>query len=393
MPEFLGAVVQRADSVWMLATQVALLVVATVVLNFVLMRVSDLLARVADKSDNIWDDVVIQALRVPIKLGFWLLALSIAVMLIEPMLDWSLFDSWSMIRRVLLVAILVHFAMRFFRILEQALVDPARREDPMDYSTASAITKVLRAMALVLAGMMILQTLGFSMAGVAAFGGMGGIAVAFAARDVLANFFGGLMVHLDHPFKVGDWVRSPDQDIEGVVEEIGWRLTSIRTFDKRPLYVPNAVFSTVSLENPSRMFNRRIYEKLGIRYQDWKKMRAIVDEVRSLLEENEEIDNEQTMIVNFNTYEESHLEFFIYTFTQTVDWVKYHHVKQEILLKTMEIIEKHGAEVAFPTRTLHMSRQEPAHEGPPPKSSSGTATGRENAIPGEPSAPTPGEGE
>lgn len=393
MVEFLRGVGQQADSVWMLATQVALLAAATLVLNFVLMRVSDLLAHQVAKSRNIWDDVLIEALRVPVRLAFWLLALSIAVMLIEPMLEWAVFDAVPILRRILAVSILLYFAMRFFRLLEQALVDPARRDKPMDYSTASAITKVLRAIVLVLAGMMILQTLGFSMAGVAAFGGMGGIAVAFAAKDVLANFFGGLMVHLDHPFRVGDWVRSPDQDIEGVVEEIGWRLTSIRTFDKRPLYVPNAVFSTVSLENPSRMFNRRIYEKLGIRYQDWKKMRAIVDEVRTFLEDNEEIDNDQTMIVNFNSYEDSHLEFFIYTFTKTVDWVTFHHVKQEILLSVMEIIEKHGAEVAFPTRTLHMFREQPGDEGASMARASGDPTGSETAIPDEPAAPTPGEGE
>ena len=69
------------------------------------------------------------------------------------------------------------------------------------------------------------------------------------------------MVYLDRPFKVGDWIRSPDKDIEGTVEKIGWRLTTIRTFDKRPLYVPNQVFTNVSVQNPSRMSHRRIYEK------------------------------------------------------------------------------------------------------------------------------------
>jgi len=80
-----------------------------------------------------------------------------------------------------------------------------------------------------------MQTLGYSISGVLAFGGIGGIAVGFAARDLLANFFGGFMIYMDRPFDVGDWIRSPDQEIEGTVEKIGWRLTTIRTFDKRPL--------------------------------------------------------------------------------------------------------------------------------------------------------------
>ena len=113
-----------------------------------------------------------------------------------------------------------------------------------------------------------MQLFDYSVSGLLAFGGIGGIAVGFAAKDLLANFFGGLMIYLDRPFSVGDWIRSPDKEIEGTVEDIGWRLTRIRTFDKRPLYIPNSIFASISVENPSRMSNRRIYEKIGIRYDD-----------------------------------------------------------------------------------------------------------------------------
>ena len=82
----------------------------------------------------------------------------------------------------------------------------------------------------------------------------------FAAKDVLANFFGTLMLLVDKPFVVGDWIRSPDREIEGTVEDVGWRTTRIRTFDRRPLYVPNANFASLTVENPQRMENRRIYE-------------------------------------------------------------------------------------------------------------------------------------
>ena len=188
-----------------------------------------------------------------------------------------------------------------------------------------------------------------------AFGGVGGIAVGFAAKDLLANFFGGMMVYLDKPFRVGDWVRSPDRSIEGTVENIGWRLTCIRTFDQRPLYIPNAMFTTVVLENPSRMLNRRINEKIGIRYEDWQKMPAIVAEVKQMLIDHEELETDsRTLIVNFDSYGASHLEFFIYTFTKTTQWVRYHEIKQDVLMKIMAIVNEHGAEFAFPTRTLHL---------------------------------------
>lgn len=99
--------------------------------------------------------------------------------------------------------------------------------------------------------------LGFSLSGVLAFGGIGGIAVGFAAKDMLANFFGGLAIYLDRPFIVGEWIRSPDHEIEGTVEHIGWRQTRVRAFNKNPIYVPNSLFSTIVVETPTRTRSSR----------------------------------------------------------------------------------------------------------------------------------------
>jgi MscS family membrane protein len=199
-----------------------------------------------------------------------------------------------------------------------------------------------------------MQLLGYSVSGLLAFGGIGGIAVGFAAKDLLANFFGGLMIYLDRPFSVGDWIRSPDKEIEGTVEDVGWRLTRIRTFDKRPLYIPNSVFASISVENPSRMTNRRIYETVGIRYCDMDSMNNIVQQVTQMLKDHDAIDNNQTMIVNFNKFSDSSLDFFIYTFTKTTDWIEFHSVKQDVLLQIAEIIKKNGSEIAFPTSSIHL---------------------------------------
>lgn len=111
------------------------------------------------------------------------------------------------------------------------------------------------------------------------------------------------MIYLDRPFSVGDWIRSPDRNIEGTVEDIGWRLTRIRTFDQRPLYVPNAIFANISVENPSRMYNRRINETIGLRYEDIAKVPVIIERVRQYLIDHQDIETEsRTLIVNFNTY-------------------------------------------------------------------------------------------
>jgi MscS family membrane protein len=163
-----------------------------------------------------------------------------------------------------------------------------------------------------------------------------------------------MMIYLDRPFAIGDWVRSPDKQIEGTVEKIGWRLTVIRTFDKRPLYVPNSVFASIAVENPSRMSHRRIYETIGVRYDDVDKLPMIIKDVKEMLLSHAEIDQEQTLIVNFNSFAASSLDFFVYTFTHTTNWIEFHEVKQDVLFRISEIITHHGAEIAYPTSTLHV---------------------------------------
>ena len=193
-------------------------------------------------------------------------------------------------RRVGVILLVAWFLIRFIRLAEQKLVAPSGIETTLDHTTISAFGKLIRLSIIITVSLVVMQSLGYSVSGVLAFGGIGGIAVGFAAKDLLANFFGGLMIYMDRPFKVGDWIRSPDKNIEGVVEDIGWRLTRIRTFDKRPLYVPNATFTNISVENPSRMSNRRIYETIGVRYCDIDTLSNILEDVRVMLSEHKDID-------------------------------------------------------------------------------------------------------
>ncbi|WP_300525251.1 mechanosensitive ion channel family protein [Alcanivorax sp.] len=347
--------VETPTDIWL--TQLFIVVLCTVTVNFILMRVIDVLDRLINKTETLWDDALLEAARIPVRLVFWVVGLSVSVELLQAVTEDAneLFDLAPKVRQIAFILIIAMFLNRFISYTEKNLIDPSRMRKPMDQSTAAAIAKLLRVSVIITALLIVLQTLGYSISGVLAFGGIGGMAVAFAAKDLLANFFGGMMVYLDKPFRVGDWVRSPDRSIEGTVESIGWRLTCIRTFDQRPLYIPNAMFTTVVLENPSRMLNRRINEKIGIRYEDWQKMPAIVAEVKQMLIDHEELETDsRTLIVNFDSYGASHLEFFIYTFTKTTQWVRYHEIKQDVLMKIMAIVNEHGAEFAFPTRTLHL---------------------------------------
>lgn len=349
--------------------EVFLVVFFTLIANFVLTRMLNRLQERLEQSKKAWDDVLLDALRRPAAMLVWVIGLAWAARLVDQHSETSILSAVEPIRDMGIILLFSWFLIRLVRNGEQAVLEPERMNKPMDLTTASAIGKLLRASIIITTVLIILQWMGYSISGVLAFGGIGGIAIGFAAKDMLANFFGGMMVYLDRPFAVGDWIRSPDQDIEGVVENIGWRQTRIRTFDLRPLYVPNATFTNISVENPSRMKNRRIYEVVSLRYDDADKIKPVIDDVRDMLRQHPEIDTNQTLIVNLNKFASSSLDFFIYTFTKTTNWIHFHEVKEDIMLKVVEIVEAHGAEFAFPTSTLHtpdLSRLPSLGEDPAP---------------------------
>lgn len=329
------------------------IVFASLVLAYVGKLVLDRIEARAMVSPSVWDDALIISVRRPLWVLIWSMGLLWAARITALEMDEDFADVLESMQSVLLIALLAWFLLRLASRVEERLVDSRYLQKPMDQTTVSAIGKLLRVAVIITCGLVILQTLGYSISGVIAFGGIGGIAVGFAAKDLLANFFGGLMVYLDRPFSVGEWVRSPDKEIEGTVEHIGWRLTRIRTFDKRPIYVPNAIFTNVVLQNPSRMSHRRIFEHIGIRYDDIQHMEPIVKAVREMIKEHPDIAQDQTQMVYFDRCAASSVDFFIYCFTSPV-WAEFHRVKEDVLLKVLAIVVEHEAQVAFPTSTLHV---------------------------------------
>lgn len=328
--------------------RIFVIVFITLVSDFVFKRILNRIYNKLQTTKTLWDDALVYAIKTPASFLIWVLGLSLALDIID--------FAYSHAVRELGIIITISWALvRFIKMVEEAIIRRGELVgEKIDRTTADAIAQLLRVSVIITATLVGLQSLGFNISAVLAFGGIGGIAVGFAAKDMLANFFGGLMIYLDRPFAVGDWVRSPDRNIEGTVERIGWRLTIIRTFDKRPLYIPNSVIATVAVENPSRMTHRRINETIGVRYDDLAKLPAIIDEVKSMLLAHPDIASDQTLMVNFDSFAASSLDFFIYTFTKTTNWVEYHKVKQDVLFRISDIIAKHGAEVAFPTSTVHI---------------------------------------
>jgi MscS family membrane protein len=333
------------------AVKIFLTILVTGLINFIVSKYIIKTINFLKSTKLIYDDIFFEALDLPLKIFIWFLGLYFSLYLLE--LNISLMPK---IKSIVFIAIFMWIILRFITKLEKRLEEKiSNGEIRLNKTTLLALSKLIKTALIITTSLIALQIFGVPISGVLAFGGIGGIGVAFAAKDLLANFFGGLMIYLDRPFEVGDWIRSPDKDIEGVVEHIGWRLTSIRTFDQRLRYVPNNLFSVITIDNPSRMRNRRIKTVIGLRYADANKIDEIIKSIKAMLIAHDDIDKKRVLLVNLIEFGPSSLNFQVYTFTKTVDWAQYLNIQQDVFLKILSIIAEYNAKCAFPTRTLHIN--------------------------------------
>lgn len=270
------------------------------------------------------------------------------------------FISFRMINFFTYVAIASILMRKFFLLIN--LLEKSQIKKGSDPTSARIISRIFKITLFVIIILLFGEHFGMSLSGLMTFGGLGGIAIGMASKDVMSNLFSGVMLYFDRPFNIGDWVRSPDRNIEGTVVEIGWRITKIITFDHRPLYIPNSVFSSISVENPGRMTNRRIETELGLRYEDSDKIGVIVEDIRTMLMQNDKIDTKQTLLVYFNQFADSSLNIMVYCFTKTTVWAQWLEAQQEVYLKMIEIVHKHGADFAFPSQTVYIEKSSPINQ-------------------------------
>ncbi len=216
----------------------------------------------------------------------------------------------------------------------------------------SVIARSIQLLIVITTLLSLAQVFGYRLSTLLAFGGIGGIILGLAAKDWLANFFGGLMLMLDRPFTEGDWIRSPDRAIEGHVEKVGWRLTKIRTFDRRPIYVPNSIFTGIVVENATRMRNRRMVENFSLRYEDFEKMPKILSHIDELLQLVSEVDSKEPHYAVFIRYDNSALLCQVRAHITRTDRVGFLKVQESILLLIAQAVTEAGASFAYPTRRI-----------------------------------------
>jgi MscS family membrane protein len=219
---------------------------------------------------------------------------------------------------------------------------------------ANFLIKTLKLLILLIGFVSVLQEWGYNISGFLASLGLVGMAFALAAKDTAANLFGSLVIFSDRPFKVGDWIKTPD--IEGTVEEVGIRSTKIRTFAQAVVTVPNAVLANSAILNWSRMGKRRIKMKIGLTYSTTQQqINDIVNDIRSMLQNHNEI-HQDTIFIYFTDFDDSSLGIFCYYFTKTTNWGEFMRVKEDTNLKIMQIVQKHNASFAFPSQSLYIEK-------------------------------------
>lgn len=260
------------------------------------------------------------------------------------------------------IFIVIFFTWLFIQWKKQFLKNLATKSEKasetiLDKSIVQALDKVFSIIINIIAALVVLDIIGIPVSTLIAFGGIGGIAIGLAAKDVLSNFFSGLMIYVNHPFAIGDWIKSPNKGFEGVVEEIGWYRTQIRSFERRPTYIPNAVITDAIIENPGRMYHRRIRTIISLRYEDINRTEKIVLEIRKLLTEHPKIDHTQLLLVHLLSFGDSAIEIEVYAFTTTLKFEGFRNVLQEVLFAIAKIVKENNADFAFPTRTLHLYQE------------------------------------
>lgn len=245
------------------------------------------------------------------------------------------------------------FFYRLVDVISLYLTKMAERtESTLDDQLVPLVRKVLKTFVVVVGGLFILDNLEFDITGLIAGISIGGLAFALAAQDTIKNFFGSLMIFVDRPFQVGDWITSGD--VDGTVEEVGFRSTRIRTFRNSVMYIPNGVITNQMIDNHGLRVYRRFMTTIALTYDTPPHLIDVfVDGLKEVVKEHPKTRKDYYEI-HFNNMGASSLDVLFYIFFEVPSWTEELQSRHEILLEIVKLAEKLGVNFAFPTQTLHV---------------------------------------
>lgn len=335
---------------------VGLVLGAFVVSRLVLALVRPLLRRAARRSAWTWDDQLVEAIATPV-------SLLIAVQAVRASLPWfsldprgaALIGSFTTIGTSALVMWVA------FRLIDVAVAVVGSRawavERPASRSLLAITGRVCKVILVALAGIVVLAQLGVSVASLIAGLGIGGLALALAAQKTVENLFGTMSIAVDQPLREGDFVRVGDH--LGTIEAIGLRSTRIRTLDRTVVTVPNGDLADQRIESYTARDRIRLDCALGLTYGTTAaQVRQVIAELEETLRTHPQIWPD-SIVVRFRGFGASSLDLDVMAWFQVTDWNEFRAIRQDVMLRFMEIVESRTAGFAFPTQTLHVASAPP----------------------------------
>ena len=348
-----------------------IVLLATVILRrVVIVVVFAFLKKLAKRTESRFDDRILAALQAPASSIVLVVGTFTAFTILKLPAEWDLRLLFAF-KAALMVVVFWCF-MRATDVISDVLTEVAKEKDLGIATFAPLLKKTARFFFIVIGAILIIQNLGYSVSSLLAGLGIGGLAVALAAQDTLSNFFGSIVVAVDRPMKVGDFVTIGSNS--GTVEEVGLRSTRLRTRERTLVTIPNKTMANEVIENFSAIPRRRIEVTIGVTYDTTAdQMETVLADLRKILADEPMVDQAEMQVVRFSDFGASSLDIRIIYYANTSDFAGSLEVREKVNLKLMRAVLARGLSFAFPTQTLYfegeVARKIAAGRVPPPAAS------------------------
>lgn len=318
------------------------IILALSINKYIITNIFDHVIRLVKKTKNFADDTIVRAMEKPIKLYITLYSIYASLKIID-------FDGLNVntvtsdrLKKVFIVIVICYF---FYNLtLENSfLYSRMHRNEGRNTIVFPFVSIIVRLVIIVIGISCIAREFGFT--GFLAGLGISGVAFALMAQDTFSNLFGGVIIVLDRPFAIGDWIQT--SHVEGIVEDITFRSTRIRTFSMAVATVPNSKLANENIINWTQRKLRRIHFKFTIRFDtEVKKIKNCLARIEDLLKSHEKIDKD-LIIVSFNELSSYGFGVFVYFYTNELNYPLYEKLKEEINMDILRILREEEVELMF----------------------------------------------
>lgn len=245
------------------------------------------------------------------------------------------------------VVVLAWYALRLKKKFIDNLLQKSRTsKNVLDASRIDGVSKAVSVAILIIAFFFFMEVTGISVNTLIAFGGISGLAIAISSQEVIANFFGGIMVYVNRQFSLGERIKLPQSDLEGTIEEIGWYQTRLKTVEEQPLYIPNSTFTKANVINESRKVLRKCKEIFYLRLEDLDKVPQILSDLRANLQMTEGVDQSKDILTYIQTIDSQYIEVYVVLYSRLIKDIDFFAFRDILLLQIQKVIQKHGAALA-----------------------------------------------